>query len=147
MFSFGQILLLQLLPVSCMATGETDLSVLLRTMRPVLHPGEYVFCTLPPSHAALPQLVPIATFREAEGLTLIVPRLQAEQQGLAWIYCCRWLTLSVHSSLEAVGFLARITTRLAAHGISVNPVSGYYHDHLFVPAERAEEAMQLLTAL
>jgi hypothetical protein len=57
------------------------------------------------------------------------------------------ITLEVHSSLEAVGFLAAIATRLAAAGIGVNPVAGYFHDHLFVPEARAEEAMRLLDEL
>ncbi|UOQ66591.1 ACT domain-containing protein [Hymenobacter volaticus] len=126
--------------------GETNLDALLRTMEPVLHPEVYVFCTVPPGHLLL-QLTPIATFREAEGLTLIVLATEAAQAGLAAVYPCRWITLNVHSSLEAVGFLARITGLLAAHGISVNPLSGYYHDHLFVPAGRAEEVMRLLGEL
>jgi hypothetical protein len=49
--------------------------------------------------------------------------------------------LTVHSSLEAVGFLAAITARLAETGISVNVVSAFYHDHLFVPHDRADEAL------
>ena len=53
------------------------------------------------------------------------------------------ITLNIHSSLEAVGFLAAITARLAAAGMGVNPVAGYFHDHLFVPAERAEDAMAI----
>lgn len=126
--------------------GETNLSALLRTMEPVLHPEVYVFCTVPPGQLLL-HLTPVATFREAEGLTLIVSAAEAAQAGLASVYPCRWITLNVHSSLEAVGFLARITGQLAAHGISVNPVSGYYHDHLFVPVERAEEVVQLLHEL
>ncbi|RVA88555.1 ACT domain-containing protein, partial [Mesorhizobium sp. M7A.F.Ca.CA.004.02.1.1] len=60
---------------------------------------------------------------------------------------CRMVTLNIHSSLEAVGFLAAITTRLAAAGMGVNPVSAFYHDHLFVPADRAEEALELLVGL
>lgn len=126
--------------------GETNLAALLCTMEPVLHPEVYVFCTVPPGHL-LSQLTPVATFREAEGLTLIVTAAEAAQAGVAAVYPCRWITLAVHSSLEAVGFLARITGQLAAHGISVNSVSGYYHDHLFVPAERAEQVMQLLHEL
>ncbi len=129
-----------------LAPGETNLAALLQTMQPILQPDEYVFCTVPPGHP-LPPLAPVAIFREVEGLTLIMSAAEAAQAGLASVYRCRWITLAVHSSLEAVGFLARITGMLAAHGISVNPVSGYYHDHLFVPAERAEEAMQLLHEL
>ena len=54
------------------------------------------------------------------------------------------ITLTVHSSLEAIGFLAAITGRLAEAGISVNAVSAFYHDHLFVPEHRAEEALHHL---
>ena len=127
-----------------MSPGQTNLDVLISTMQPVLQGPEYVFCTLPPGQPQPPLLAPVATFREAEGLTLIVTAAEAAQASLTAIYPCRWITLNVHSSLEAVGFLARITTHLATHGISVNPVSGYFHDHLFVPAARAEEALRLL---
>ena len=65
--------------------------------------------------------------------------------GLAGTYPCKMISLSVHSSLTAVGFLAAITARLAERGISVNPVSGFYHDHLFVPEDRADEAMDILS--
>ena len=130
-----------------MASGETDLDILLRSMQPVLHPDEYVFCTLPPGQPLPPLLAPVATFREAEGLTCIVLTTEAAWAGLVGVYPCRWVTLTVHSSLEAVGFQARITAHLAAQGISVNPVSGYYHDHLFVPAGRVEDVLRLLDEL
>jgi hypothetical protein len=128
-------------------TGETNLDQLLRSMQPVLHTEEYVFCTLPPDQATPEFLTPVGAFREAEGLTLIVPKRQAEQAALPYSYPCRLLTLRVHSSLEAVGFLARITAKFAAHGISVNVVSAFYHDHLFVPTARAEQALSLLHEL
>lgn len=127
--------------------AETNLDRLLQTMRPVLQPEEYVFCTLLPGTPVLPGLEPVGTFREHEGLTLIVTTARATAAGLDGSYPCRMITLNVHSSLEAVGFLARITTHLAAHGLSVNPVSGFFHGHLFVPAERAAEAMRLLDEL
>lgn len=57
------------------------------------------------------------------------------------------ITLNVHSSLEAVGFMAVIATKLAEKGMGVNPVSGYYHDHLFVPVGREEEALRTLQKL
>jgi len=78
---------------------------------------------------------------------LILPRERADAAGLPYTAVFRKVTLSVHSSLEAVGFLAAITRHLADHGLSVNAVSAYYHDHLFVPAARAEEAVALLQAL
>lgn len=124
--------------------GETDLAVLLKSMRPVLQEGEYVFCTLEHSDDRALSLNPIGFFREAEGQTLILRREQADAAGLSYTAVFRMVTLSVHSSLEAVGFLAAIASKLAAHGISVNPVSAYYHDHLFVPAARIQDVMNLL---
>ena len=83
-------------------------------------------------------------FREREGTTLVVRREEAESAGLSYQFASRLITLTVHSSLEAVGFLAAIAGRLAEAGISVNAVSAYYHDHLFVPEDRADEALRLL---
>jgi hypothetical protein len=80
------------------------------------------------------------TFREREGVTLIVTRAEAEVAGLDAAFPCRMITLNIHSSLEAVGFLAALLPALAAEGAGVNPVSGFFHDHLFVPADRAEAA-------
>lgn len=128
-------------------TGEQNLDQLLRSMQPVLQAEEYVFCTLPTGQATPELVTPVGTFWETEGLTIIVPKRQAEQAALPYSYPCRLITLNVHSSLEAVGFLARITAKLAAHGISVNAVSAFYHDHLFVPTDRADEAMQLMNEL
>ena len=71
-------------------------------------------------------------------------RESADATALPYTSVFRLITLSVHSSLDAVGFLAAITSKLAEHSISVNPVSAYYHDHLFVPAAQAEEVMELL---
>jgi uncharacterized protein len=124
-------------------TGETDLQALLRSMRPVLHPQIYVFATL--KAGELPNSIdPIMTFREEQGLTLILRESELRAAGLAGTFPSRRITLQVHSSLSAVGFLATITTRLAEAGLAVNPVSAYFHDHLFVPAERAEEALAIL---
>ena len=87
-------------------------------------------------------------FREREGETLILLEDEA-RAGRTWnpLFRSRMITLNIHSSLDAVGFLAAITARLAAAGMGVNPVSAYFHDHLFVPADRAGEAMAILEAL
>ena len=127
--------------------AETDLDRLLATMRPELLPDEYVFCTLPPGAPVPAGLNPVGTFCEVEGLTLIVQATEAAAAALPAIFPCRLITLRVHSSLAAVGFLARISTLFAAHGLPANVVAGYYHDHLFVPTARAEEALALLAAL
>lgn len=128
-------------------SGETDLKMLLKSMKPVLRDGEFVFCTVSCEEFSRLDVQPIGQFWEEEGVSLILQRKQAEQAGLVYHYTSRLITLSVHSSLDAIGFLAAITTALAEHGISVNPVSGYYHDHLFVPIDRAQDAMQYLLEL
>ncbi|ESZ05322.1 MULTISPECIES: ACT domain-containing protein [unclassified Mesorhizobium] len=127
--------------------GETDLKKLLAAMTPELLPDVYVFATLTPGISRQAGLDPVMVFREREGVTLIVTEDAARAAGLTASFRCRMITLNVHSSLEAVGFLAAITARLAAAGMGVNPVSAFYHDHLFVPAERVEEAMELLRQL
>jgi uncharacterized protein len=124
-------------------SGETNLTVLLKSMQPILREGDYVFCTVAQQYD-LKELKPIGLFYEEEGLTLILPRQQADAAGLAYTSVFCMITLSVHSSLEAVGFLAAIANQLAANGISVNPVSAYYHDHLFIPAAQVDQAMKLL---
>jgi hypothetical protein len=113
-------------------------------MQPILRQGEYVFCSISHQENHYSNLDPVCLFREDEGLTLILDREQADAVSLSYTSVFRMITLSIHSSLEAVGFLAAITGKLADHNISVNPISAYYHDHLFVPAVRAQEAMELL---
>jgi uncharacterized protein len=125
-------------------SGETDLNRLIATMRPELRDGTYVFVTMPLDGADPVGLGTVMSFREAEGVTMIVPDQAAPAAGLMGVFPCRMVTLTVHSDLNAVGFLAAITTRLAAAGISVNAVSAFFHDHLFVPAERAEETVEIL---
>lgn len=128
--------------------GETNLTNLLASMRPELMPGIFVFATVP-AGAFLPAELeqPVMRLVEAEGVTLILAEEAARRAGLNGSFRCRMITLQVFSSLEAVGFMAAITTRLAAAGIGVNPVSGFHHDHLFVPTDRADQAMILLEEL
>jgi hypothetical protein len=103
----------------------------------------YVYCSFP--DFTLPTGLPaFCIVREREGLTAIIERDEALRRGLAYTYDARLITLSVHSSLDAVGFIAVISRRLAGAGISCNVVAGYYHDHILVPVDRAEEAMTLL---
>lgn len=127
--------------------GEKDLAKLLGGMRPRLRDEIYVFVTVLPGESLPPSLQPIMIFREAEGLTAIIPEAEAQEAGMGGIFRCRMITLEIHSSLEAVGFLAAITVGLASAGLGVNPVSAFHHDHLFVPADRAEEALAVLEEL
>ncbi|MGH8449153.1 ACT domain-containing protein [Pseudomonas sp.] len=126
--------------------GETALATLLRSMSPQLNEGDYVFCTLPDRH--IPEGCDvIGSFREQEGLTLIVERQQAQQAGLTFEYVAAWITLNVHSALEAVGLTAAFASALGKAGISCNVIAGYYHDHLFVGRADAERAMHVLRQL
>jgi hypothetical protein len=125
-------------------TGESHLPTLIRSMSPSVGPDVYVFLSIPSGEPVPGGIVPIMMFREAEGLTLVAPREQAEAAGLAGSFPSRMITLTVQSALEAVGFLAAITARLAEAGIAVNPVSAFHHDHLFVPEARADDAMEIL---
>lgn len=128
-------------------TGETNLSALIGSMDPVLDETVYVFAALPLGAPTPAGLDPVMTFREREGVTLIVTQTEAQAAGLEAVFPCRMITLNVHSSLEAVGFLAALLPALAAEGMGVNPVSGFFHDHLFVPADRAEDALRVLKGL
>ena len=112
--------------------GERDLSRLLQSLDPKLHSERYSFsATLEPAL----QDGQFALVREAEGLTSIRPDPAGE-----WAR----ISLGVHSSLVAVGLTAALSSRLADAGISANIVAGLFHDHLFVPWGRREEALGLL---
>lgn len=124
-------------------TGETNLDELIKSLSAVLVEGLYVFVTVQPNQQSL-DVLPRMTFREAEGTTYILLKSEAETLGLPYEFPCRMITLNIHSSLEAVGFMARIATELAKHDMGVNPVSGYFHDHLFVPDGRQHDAMNVL---
>lgn len=130
-----------------MKPGESDLRRLVGGMKPVLADEEYAFCTLDEEMLESLDSLPVSTFREPEGLSVILPAEEATRRGYHSSFPCRMITLSIHSDLEAVGFLALITGRLAEAGISVNAVSAYYHDHLFVPLDRAHEALSILKQL
>jgi hypothetical protein len=126
----------------------TDLACLLASMAPQLMRDEFVFCTLQNArygdHA---QLAPLASFQESEGLTLILPRENADESGFAYDTVFSCITLMVHSSLDAVGLTAAVAGALAAAGISANVVAAHFHDHIFVPAERAVDALSVLEQL
>ena len=123
--------------------GETNLDTLLKTMTGTLVDGVFVFVTVPDGN--VPQSVtPRMVFQESEGTTLILLRAQAEAAGLPFEFPSRMITLNVHSSLEAVGFMARIATDLAAQDMGVNPVAGFFHDHIFVPDGREQDALRVL---
>ena len=123
--------------------GMTDLDQLIQSMDPVLHPGEYVFATVQEIEA-IPRSVTICEFREEEGTTVVLAREKAEELGLSFDYIAAWITLKVHSALDAVGLTAAFSSELAQHGISCNVIAGYYHDHIFVAFQDGERAVEVL---
>ena len=126
--------------------GETDLDKLLTLLQPKLLEGEYVFCSVPNiRYGDLADLQPLACYQEDEGLSLVLEKHRADEADLQYNSVFRGITLSVHSSLDAVGFTAAVSNKLAANGISSNVVAAHYHDHVFVPADKADLALQLLT--
>jgi len=123
-------------------TGERDLPTLLAQLAPVLMEGEFVFLSFPDAHYGdHAELAPVAACRESEGWTLVVPKATADAHGLAYQGTFQAITLSVHSSLQAIGLSAWVAQRLAEHQISANVVAGFYHDHIFVPTGDSERAL------
>ena len=125
--------------------SETNLRVLLRSMQPVLNPNVYVFVTVPLG-SSLPDGI-VGMFCEPEGMTLILEKSRADTLNLEYSTELAWIGLGVHSSLEAVGLTAAFASALTSAGISCNVVAAFYHDHIFVPSARAEDAMRVLLAL
>ena len=124
----------------------SDLAVLLASMQPELHAGTWTWCALPPG-ASTDGVDAVATVREAEGLTAVVAEAEALARGWAVAFRSAWITLTVHSDLAAVGLTAAFARALGEAGISCNVIAGVHHDHLFVPVDRAADAMAALQAL
>jgi hypothetical protein len=133
--------------VTALPSGETDLGRLLRDLRPSVDPERWAFCVLPGHESPPLTLGAVVTVREAEGWTAVVPADRARSAGLAHTGVYRRVTLTVHSSLEAVGLLAAVARALADAGIACNAVAGFYHDHLFVPEARADDTLAVLARL
>jgi hypothetical protein len=127
--------------------GEQNLGILLASMDPELGAEEFVFHSMEASSEEVTRLEPWAVIREKEGITLILEKAVAEKAGVKVGSIFRRITLNIHSSLDAVGLTAAVATRLASAGISANVVAGYFHDHVFVGRERAEEAVGLLKGM
>jgi len=147
-------------------TGETDLDKMLASIEVDQRPGYYCFAGgIDPTGeyltadgkaertsdeaAALRGLASqaVAMVTEPEGTSLVLPLDVARAHGLEPDYIAAWLTLAVHSSLEAVGLTAAISAALAGEGISCNILAGFHHDHLLVPVNRAEDAIAAIHAL
>jgi hypothetical protein len=129
-------------------SGEKDLGKLLAGLSPILLAGEYVFCTFETaSYGDRPDLEPVGAVLESEGLTLVIPKTKADEHGIPYESAYRCITLNIHSSLDAVGLTAIVSTKLAEFGISANVLAGYFHDHIFVQSQLAEKAIEAINNL
>ena len=126
--------------------GESDLDIILKTLKPFLHEGEYVFCQVPDQYPIDLNDI-ISYFREGEGITIILSKTNADQLKLPYSFVSAWITLRVHSSLESVGLTAAFSNALAAAGISCNVVAAFFHDHIFVDIKDAQKAMEVLKSI
>ncbi len=129
-----------------MLSGETNLSILLKALSSELNPGEYIFySTNDPSQFDNKDVMGL--FKEKEGVTVIISKALADQRKIPYQFIASWITLNVHSALDAVGLTAAFSSALAKENISANVIAGYYHDHIFVAKEHADKAMQVLKKL
>lgn len=128
-----------------MTPAEKDLLTLLATMRPVIREGEYVYALWPHGKPLAGHIA--AAVREAEGLTVVLPRADADDLGLKYDFVAAWITLQVHSPLEAIGLTAAVSAALTEAKISCNVLAGFHHDHLLVPVADAERALEVLHEL
>jgi len=124
----------------------SDLPSLLRSMTPVLNPGTFAFALIKPAQCIDPLII-LASIKEAEGLSVVVSEGDAIKNQLDILFRCSWITLTVNSDLHAIGLTAAFSAALGNAGISCNVVAGACHDHIFVPVDKANDAIQTLQAL
>ncbi|CAG5080361.1 Oidioi.mRNA.OKI2018_I69.PAR.g9555.t1.cds [Oikopleura dioica] len=121
-------------------SGEKDVSKLLTSVTPLVEDGLFVFTTSPDAKNCEGVKM---IFHEREAATVILPLDVAKLKGLEYTFPSKLITLNIHSSLEAVGFITEISRKLTDLKIPCNVVAGYYHDHLFVPEPMLEDALSV----
>jgi hypothetical protein len=126
--------------------GEKNLSELIKNMTPKLNKGAYVFLSLV-DVSIINRKDTICEFKEAKGTTVVVKKELADSLKLQYQFVASWITLEIHSSLEAVGLTALFSSELTKHKISCNVIAGYYHDHIFVDKNDGERAILVLNNL
>ena len=126
--------------------NEKKSNSLIKNIAPKMNQGQYVFITTDNPDAIQSSDI-ILQFREKEGITFVLERKLADQKGFTYNFVAAWITLNVHSSLEAVGLTAKVSAALAKECISCNAVAAYHHDHIFVPYREVDRAISVLRKL
>ncbi|WP_179414681.1 ACT domain-containing protein [Mucilaginibacter sp. E4BP6] len=127
-------------------SGVTDIGIILKTMSPQINEGEYVFCTVDTLEKINIKSI-IGIFKEEEGVTVILKKKEADTLTLSYSYISAWITLNIHSSLEAFGLTAAVSVALAKENVSCNVIAAFFHDHIFVDHKQAENALAILKAI
>lgn len=130
-----------------MEHGKTDLKDIIQKLNPIKNPGTYIYTKKNNSSAMIPFEDIIFYFRENEGSTLILDKSKADEQKLSYHQLFAWITLDVHTSLNAIGLTALISDALSRNKIPCNIVAAYTHDHLFVPEDLSEKTLRILNDL
>jgi hypothetical protein len=128
-------------------SGEKDLNKILNSLQPWLNEGDYVFCTIPAGDLKVSMEDVIGSFREREGMTVVMSKDVADGLGFRYDLVLSWITLNIHSSLEATGLTAAFSTALSKENISCNVIAAYYHDHIFVSKKDSSAALRVLQGL
>jgi hypothetical protein len=127
-------------------SGIEDLDTLIREMKPHLNKGEYVFTVVSDlKKISLDDI--IGHFKEKEGITIILERKKADLLNLSYNFIASWITLKIHSSLDALGLTAAFSSELTKNNISCNVIAGFYHDHIFVSKKDETDALKVLINL
>ena len=126
--------------------GETNLEKLLKSLNPVHVKGDYVYCSVVNlDHISIEEVM--SSCKEAEGISIVVKKEYADKMNLPYSSVLAWITLTVHSSIDAIGMTAAFSKVLAENNISCNVVAAFYHDHIFVAKGDVQKAIDLLKNL